>query len=117
MRPYLPILSRIWAMSDGRTSDKLLAHPPWFWDEVTESQLEQLKRDGITVIGTMTKGMASDIIGLVRDHYDEKRDKLTTAPSQTIGRYIERELAAQTSLYDGALDELISLYSYESGHG
>ena len=117
LRPYLPILSAIWAMSDRRASDQSLAYPPWFWDEVTENQLDQLDRDGITVIGTMTKGMASDVIGLVRDHYDEERDRLTTAPSQTIGRYIERELAAQRlhkkTLYDGVLDELLPLYAYE----
>lgn len=56
-----------WADADrARAADALANFPKWYFDPVTERQLERMQKDGISVSGSgLTKGRASDLIGLL----------------------------------------------------
>ena len=89
-----------WAAADKeRDSGKASTFPEWFFDPVTERQLKRLRSDGTEVSGgTITKGVASDLIGLrepikEEDSYILKFFKLSPkGMSQTIGRYEAKRL-------------------------
>ena len=55
-----------WADADRvRAAGTLANFPAWYFDPVTERQLERIHRDGISVSSSgLTKGKASDLIGL-----------------------------------------------------
>jgi len=55
-----------WANAEReRAAGTLMTIPAWFFDPVTERQLERIQRDGLSVSGVgLTKGKASDLIGL-----------------------------------------------------
>lgn len=71
----------------------------WFFDPVSERQLERLKKDGTKVSGgSLTKGTASDLIGLQEPIEENDADilKFFKVPlkgtNQTIGRYEAKRL-------------------------
>ena len=54
-----------WAQADReRGAGELKSFPAWYFDAVTERQLERLKNHGVTPPRGLTKGRASDLIGL-----------------------------------------------------
>jgi hypothetical protein len=55
-----------WANAEReRAAGTLTTIPVWFFDPVTERQLERMQKDGVSVSGAgLTKGKASDLIGL-----------------------------------------------------
>lgn len=56
-----------WADADrARAAGTLANFPEWYFDPATERQLERMQKDGISVSGSgLTKGKASDLIGLL----------------------------------------------------
>lgn len=81
----------------GNVSD----FPHWFFDPVTDKQLRRLKENGTTLPrGSLTKGQASDLIGLSEDPDDEDKEilKFFKVPmrslNQTTARYEVRKLFA-----------------------
>lgn len=56
-----------WADADrARAAGTMANFPKWYFDPVTERQLERMQKDGISVSGSgLTKGKASDLIGLL----------------------------------------------------
>lgn len=57
-------LAARWALADTTSGKESGLIPSWFHDPPTERQLERLKNDGIVAPPRLTKGMASDLIGL-----------------------------------------------------
>lgn len=55
-----------WADADReRAAGTQINFPHWYFDPVTEPQLNRIRKDGVSVSGmSLTKGKASDIIGL-----------------------------------------------------
>jgi hypothetical protein len=66
-----------WANADrARSAGTLANFPAWYFDPVTERQLERMHRDGISVSGVgLTKGKASDLIGLL-EPIEEKHEAI-----------------------------------------
>lgn len=65
-----------WAMMDGcRPGDGGL-FPRWYFDPMTEFQARRLTEDGMTFSPSLTKGQASDLIGLGESPDDEDLEVL-----------------------------------------
>lgn len=87
------------AAEKQRNSGQASTFPEWFFDPVTERQLKRLKSDGTEISGeAVTKGAASDLIGLREPIEEEDSDILkffklsTKGMNQTIGRYEAKRL-------------------------
>lgn len=50
--------------------------PAWYFDQMTESQARRLEEDGRRYSGQLTKGQASDLIGLGEQPDEEDREVL-----------------------------------------
>ena len=79
--------------------DVFTLFPQWFFEPATERQLVRLEREGLKGI-TLTKGQASDLIGLSEppDDADNEVLKFFGAPlaeNQTMARAGARELLAR----------------------
>ena len=91
-----------WADADrARATGTLANFPDWYFDPVTERQLERMHRDGTSVSGSgLTKGKASDLIGLLEPIEEEseailKFFKVSLARmNQSRGRYEAGKLLA-----------------------
>lgn len=58
-------LEQKWTLAEKHKADGDKSFfPYWYWDEITDSQKRRLEKDGIKDIDGLTKGMASDLIGL-----------------------------------------------------
>lgn len=57
-------LTERWEMAERPDAKDSGIFPAWFFDEVSERQLERLDEEGIRPPPYLTKGMASDLIGL-----------------------------------------------------
>lgn len=66
IQDQIAYLKAQWAIAEKeKDSGAVSTFPKWFFDPVTERQLERLKSDGTTVSsGSLNKGAASDLIGL-----------------------------------------------------
>lgn len=63
-------LAERWEMADKGLNDQLL--PKWYFDDITDRQELRLEEEGIEDAFAMTKGQASDIIGLHETADNEK---------------------------------------------
>lgn len=87
------------AAEKERDSGQASTFPKWFFEPMTERQLKRLKSDGTAVSGgTVTKGVASDLIGL-REPLEEDDSAIlrffkvpAKGMSQTLGRYETKRL-------------------------
>lgn len=87
------------AAEKERDSGAVSTFPKWFFDPVTERQLERLKNDGTAVSGgSLTKGAASDLISL-QEHLDDNDAEILRffkvpikGMNQAIGRYEVKRL-------------------------
>lgn len=84
-----------------RRANKDAAHdgaPHWWWDEVTDRQLEKLRELGAPVPAGVNKGQASDLIGLYVTPGDDEVEvhKYFKVPTkglnQTRARYLREEI-------------------------
>lgn len=58
-------LERRWKQAEQeQAAGQLKSVPNWFFDPVTDRQLERLRDEGLKLSGVLTKGKASDLIGL-----------------------------------------------------
>lgn len=71
-------LQQRWKVAEAeRQAGQLKSVPPWFFDEPTDRQLDRLEREGVRVTrGNLTKGKASDVIGLFEEPDGEDLEKL-----------------------------------------
>jgi len=98
----LAILRAHWVRAEQeRDSGGLKTFPKWFFDDPTERQLERLKTEGVKVSGKgMTKGVASDLIGLHLPPEEEDEAILkffkvsSKGMNQTLARYEIAKLMA-----------------------
>ena len=87
------------AAKKERDSGAVSTFPKWFFDPVTERQLERLKSDGTAVSGgSLTKGAAPDLISL-REPLDDDATEILRffkvplkGMNQAIGRYEVKRL-------------------------
>ena len=91
-------LRKIWSEVN---EDKL---PKWIFDEVTSKQLDYLSHLGIEItFGTITKGQASDLIGLFHEENDYQFEilnffrKYKGPTNQTFAKYVVDELMSNES--------------------
>lgn len=97
---HIDFLKTQWAAAErARASGMPTNVPSWFFDPVSERQLERLRKDGTEISGSsLTKGAASDLIGLQEPIEEDDVDILRffKAPlkgtNQTIGRYEAKRL-------------------------
>jgi hypothetical protein len=65
------------AVDAAKAAGKFDVFPKWFFDQVTERQLTRLQKMGVRVTaGELSKGTASDIIGLFEPMEDHTKDIL-----------------------------------------
>jgi len=87
-------LAARWAMAQKPASERPDIFPDWYFDPVTERQLERLEQDSIPIPAGINKGKASDLIGLRQpiSYKDEPVLKLfkrsTRGVSESQGRHI-----------------------------
>ena len=94
-----------WSIADQERSEGLPStFPSWFFEAVTDRQLKRIAEDGVNLSGiTLTKGRASDVIGLLEpleDHHAEmlKFFKVSAkGMNQTKGRYETQRLLADAA--------------------
>jgi len=92
-------LREIWKKADQEQEEgRLKIFPEWFYDEVTPRQIEKIDSLDVNVTGKLTKGKASDLIGLFNPIDDDDLAVLNffkvqkKGMNQTKGRYKAREL-------------------------
>lgn len=80
-----------------RDAGELKTVPRWFFDEATERQRERLKKMGLTLKATATKGEASDVIGLLEpaDDRDMEILRFFKVPTKGINQTRARHEVAQ----------------------
>ncbi len=106
VRPLDYVKARWREAEHERDTGALSTFPDWFFDPVTPRQLERLKKDGTAVSGgQLSKGAASDLIGLKEplEEDDVEVLKFFKVPlrgmSQTLGRYeVKRLLSTAENL-------------------
>lgn len=100
VRNNIEYLNAQWAAAkEEKQSSAASTFPTWFFDPATERQRERLKNEGTLASGRpLTKGAASDLIGLREPLDDEHAEilKFFKVPlqglNQTIGRYEVKRL-------------------------
>lgn len=91
------LLERIWE-ADRQFEESFKANGyAWRYKEATDAQIERIKREGYRVQGALTRGQASDIIGLNVPPDEEATDvprffKMRALGSETEARYYTRLL-------------------------
>jgi len=92
-------LREIWKKADQEQEERgLKTFPKWFYDEVTPRQIEKLESLEVNVKGEVTKGKASDLIGLFYPIEEEDLAALNffkvqqKGMNQTKGCYKAKEL-------------------------
>ena len=91
-------LKRLWkqAEEERRHHQDNRRFPDWYYEDVTPAQERRLVEMRVEITeGHLTKGMASDIIGLMEPPEEFEYDHLTEAgispPNDTIARYVNVE--------------------------
>lgn len=105
LREDIAFLITQWRIADKeKEAGEVKSFPHWYFDAPTARQLDRLSAEGIQVSGgDLTKGAASDLIGLTQPLDEESAEVLkffkvaTRDLNQTRGRYEAKRLMADTT--------------------
>lgn len=97
----LAFLRSQWAVAEKERADGATStFPSWFFDPATDRQLRRLAEGGARIEGRLTKGAASDLIGLGEPVDEDQTEVLkffkvsTRGQNQTLARYECKRLLA-----------------------
>ena len=113
---FYPTIKRLWKQAENERywHKENRSFPGWYYDEVTPDQERKLEELYVEITeGELTKGMASDLIGVFYPPEDPEvwEEEGISVPNQTLERYIARELKARNDgekpLYGNVIQKML----------